>query len=65
MPPKKKDGKAKKGGKKGKKEKNSDGGDGGVETINENSKQFYLYQIKDLEEKLVRLVSYINLFLPI
>ena len=53
MPPKKKDGKSKKG--KGKKEKGSDGGDGaGGETINENSKQFYLYQIKDLEEKLDR-----------
>lgn len=51
MAPKKKDGK-KKG--KGKKEKNSDGGEGGGETINENSKQFYLYQIKDLEEKLQR-----------
>lgn len=52
MPPKKKDGKAKKG--KGKKEKGSDMGDGGGETINENSKQFYLYQIKDLEDKLTR-----------
>lgn len=52
MPPKKKDGKGKKG--KSKKEKKSDGGEGGGETVNENSRQFFLYQIKDLEEKLVR-----------
>ena len=54
MPPKKKEGKAKKGGKKGKKERNSEGGEGVGEIINENSKQFYLYQIKDLEAKLTR-----------
>ncbi len=51
MPPKKEKGKAKKG--KGKKEK-ADGDGPAGETINENSKQFYLYQIKDLEEKLTR-----------
>ena len=42
-------------GKKGKKEKKdkSDPSDSG-ETVNENSKQFFLLQIKDLEEKLHR-----------
>jgi hypothetical protein len=55
MPPKKDKGKGKKG--KGKKEK-IEGIEGPAgETINENSKQFYLYQIKDLEEKLQRLVT--------
>ncbi len=50
MAPKKEKGK-KKG--KGKKEK-ADGEGPAGETINESSKQFYLYQIKDLEEKLQR-----------
>lgn len=54
MPPKKKNGKGKGKG-KGKKEKNSEGIEGpGGEIINENSKQFFLYQIKDLEDKLAR-----------
>ena len=55
MPPKKDKGKGKgKGkGKKGKKEKKPEP-EPVLEVIDENSKQFFLVQIKDLEDKLKR-----------
>ena len=54
MPPKKEKGKGKKG-KKEKKEKNV--AEPTAEVIDENSRQFFLVQIKDLESKLIRYVS--------
>ena len=56
MPPKKKKSGKKKGKKSGKKSGRGSPTKSSAETLNELSKEFYLVQIRDLENRLVRYV---------
>ncbi len=62
MPPKKKSGKKGKKGKKSGKKSAKGAPTGGKENLSELSKEYYLIQIRDLEARLVRYVTSINVF---